>query len=249
MNICVLRISGVEFAVDDFVSTSDLTSDPDIFSVWHKGDSRRKGTCEDSGFILDICEVESEGLKGQTEKVTAFLSEHYDEMKRLMEIPGVERGILDFATAKREVAAQVDFFPAELVRLAGSLNLELMLSQYETLNTETEEQEESTTEEIENLLKDIRSRFACLGPQKQRRESFLAHLRSLGRWETDGGNFPDPREVTFPEKILIAYAVCNQECGVREFIVDGSTQECQTCGDLMFRTDVAEYQFLKKEQE
>lgn len=36
------------------------------------------------------------------------------------------------------------------------------------------------------------------------------------------------------------------ECGVCEFIVDGSTQECQSCGALMFRTDVAEYQFLKK---
>jgi hypothetical protein len=28
---------------------------------------------------------------------------------------------------------------------------------------------------------------------------------------------------------------------VREFIVDGSTQLCQTCGELMYRTEVAEY--------
>ncbi|MDD2467251.1 MAG: hypothetical protein PHI97_24960 [Desulfobulbus sp.] len=113
---------------------------------------------------------------------------------------------------------------------------------------ETGEKEE-ITDEVENLLEAIRQRFTNLGPQKCRRESFLAHLRSLGRWEADVGNYPDPGEVTFPEKIHISYAVCNQDCGVREFIVDGSTQECQKCGDLMFRTDVAEYQFLKKEQD
>jgi len=109
--------------------------------------------------------------------------------------------------------------------------------------------EESPAEEIENLLNAIRSRFANLGPQSCRRESFLAHLRSLGRWESDGGEYPDPGDVAFPEKIYVAYAVCHSECGVREFIVDGSTQECQRCGDLMFRTDVAEYQFVKKELE
>jgi len=111
------------------------------------------------------------------------------------------------------------------------------------------DKDENGSEEIENLIKDIRSRFEILGPQKCRKESFLAHLRSLGRWEADGGNYPDPGEVTFPENIHISFAVCNQECGIREFIVDGSTQECQRCGDLMFRTDVAEYQFLRKEQD
>jgi hypothetical protein len=248
MTICVLRISGAELAVDELVATSSLTTELDTFSVWHKGEPRRKGCCENSGFILDVCEVEKEGLSEQAERATAFLSSNYDELKRLMEFPGVEKGRLDFAITKRDVAAQVDLFPSELVQLAGSLNLELMLSQYAVSNDDTEE-EESTSKEIENLLDAIRTRYASLGPQKCRQESFLAHLRSLGRWESDGGDFPDPGEVAFPEKIHISFAVCNQECGVREFIVDGSTQECQRCGDLMYRTDVAEYKFLKKEQE
>jgi len=114
---------------------------------------------------------------------------------------------------------------------------------------ESGEKGEERPDEVESLLEAIRSRFTSLGPNKCRRESFLAHLRSLGRWEADGGIYPDPGKVTFPEKIHISFAVCNEECGVREFIVDGSTQECQRCGDLMFRTEVAEYQFLKKEQD
>lgn len=130
MNICVLRISGVKFAVDDFIATSNLTSDPDAFSVWHLGEKRREGICEDSGFVLDICEVESEGLIEQAEKAISFLRNHFDELKRLMATHGVESGTLDFAIEKRDVAAQYDRFPAELIRLAGSLGLEIELSQY-----------------------------------------------------------------------------------------------------------------------
>lgn len=136
MNICVLRVSGAEFVVDNFIATSNLTTDQDLFSVWRKGELRRKRNSEDSGLILDICEVQSEGLKEQVEKVKGFLSENYEEVKRLMERPGVESGILDFAITKRDVAAQVDVFPSELVRLAGSLNLGLVLSQYAVIEDE-----------------------------------------------------------------------------------------------------------------
>jgi len=129
----------------------------------------------------------------------------------------------------------------ELLQRFGKMGIRLALDVYP--------EESKASEQIENLFDAIRSRFESLGPQKCRSESFLAHLRSLGRWEADGGNYPDPGDVAFPEKIHISFAVCNAECGVGEFIVDGSTQECQKCGDLMFRTDVAEYQFLKKEQD
>jgi hypothetical protein len=46
--------------------------------------------------------------------------------------------------------------------------------------------------------------------------------------------------VTFPVRLTIAFAIC--KCGAKEFIVDGNTQECQTCGSLMFRTEAAEYE-------
>ncbi len=61
----------------------------------------------------------------------------------------------------------------------------------------------------------------------------------------DLSEYPDvPKgSVEFPDRIHIAYAVCRNDCGAREFIVDGSTQRCQRCGNLMFRTDVAEYEF------
>src|ERR1043166_8249981 len=53
--------------------------------------------------------------------------------------------------------------------------------------------------------------------------------------------YPKVSQVAFPVEIGVAYAVCGSECGVREFIVDGQTQVCQSCGRLMFRTKVKRY--------
>ncbi|MBL4932367.1 hypothetical protein [Clostridium paridis] len=51
----------------------------------------------------------------------------------------------------------------------------------------------------------------------------------------------EPEEIKFSKEIYIAYAVCSKQCGNVEFIVDGSSQVCQYCGKMMFRTEVKEY--------
>lgn len=48
--------------------------------------------------------------------------------------------------------------------------------------------------------------------------------------------YPKVRKIDFPKSLPIAYAVCADRCGNRQFIVDGSTQVCEYCGRLMFRT-------------
>lgn len=50
----------------------------------------------------------------------------------------------------------------------------------------------------------------------------------------------------FPEEIGIALAVCTKNCGTVEFIVDGSTQVCQHCGSLMYRTQVKKYRLAER---
>jgi hypothetical protein len=131
MNICYLRVAGKQFAVDNFLSKSELATDSSRYTVWHNGDQFRKGKREDSGFMFDICVVESEGVKEQAEKAVTFMSGNFAELKRLMEFQGVEEGSLQFVINRRNDANQNDLFPAELVRLAGSLGLSILLSQYE----------------------------------------------------------------------------------------------------------------------
>lgn len=52
----------------------------------------------------------------------------------------------------------------------------------------------------------------------------------------------------FPKEINIALAVCTKNCGTVEFIVDGSTQVCQHCGSLMFRTENKKYRLMDKDE-
>jgi len=54
-------------------------------------------------------------------------------------------------------------------------------------------------------------------------------------------DYPKVRAVEFPSELTVAYAVCSRKCGSRQFIVDGSTQVCEYCGCLMFRTEVRRY--------
>ena len=51
---------------------------------------------------------------------------------------------------------------------------------------------------------------------------------------------PAPR---FPSELPVAFAVCSRSCGNKEFIIDGQTQVCQRCGNLMYRTEVRTYRF------
>lgn len=97
--------------------------------------------------------------------------------------------------------------------------------------------------EFEILISRIRQRHLQLaGGSRSRLESFLLHVRSLGNWEQDDVTaYPDATP-DFPATVHVAYAVCQPDCGTKELIIEGSTQECQRCGRLMFRVAVQEYE-------
>ena len=93
---------------------------------------------------------------------------------------------------------------------------------------------------LDVLFSKIRSRYSELNQNTARRKRFVDHIRSLGHWEDDPMDYPDVTP-EFPEFLDIAYAVCHPNCGVQEFIVEGSTQECQRYGQSLFRTDRRKY--------
>ena len=95
--------------------------------------------------------------------------------------------------------------------------------------------------ELEKIFKDIENRYSELNSTCDK-ESLIQSLISISRWNNEPMDYPDTTGVEFPDSIHIAHATCHPECGVQEFIVDGSTQRCQRCGSLMFRSEVREYQ-------
>lgn len=77
-------------------------------------------------------------LAAQVVDAVSFLRSHDAEIRRLIQFPGVEGVTLDFGIARRDVAAQFDYLPPELIQLAGSLALGIELSQYQTAGVEND---------------------------------------------------------------------------------------------------------------
>ena len=127
----MLRISGGELNVDALVASTCLTSE----AIHRRGDPRhstRPGgkRFKTSGASFVVSEADFDQFRIQNEDAIAFLSENKQELQTLMAFPGIEDGCLDFGIFFRDVPAQCDHFPAELVAIAGVLGLGIELSQY-----------------------------------------------------------------------------------------------------------------------
>ena len=97
------------------------------------------------------------------------------------------------------------------------------------------------SDDFDTLLAAVRARHERFGPDDESKRRLRDHLRNLARLDEEPLDYDEEVTAAFPGRISVAFAVCHPECGRREFIVDGSTQACQRCGGLMFRTEARWY--------
>jgi len=122
---CVLRVSGAEFDVDAFLAHSTLLP----YRVHRKGDlGHRSRRFTNSGLSLDVSSADA--LAAEITDAITFLSEHEAELQRLRDFHGVTNICLDFGHYLRDVAAQFDYLPPDLLFRAGSLGIGIELSLY-----------------------------------------------------------------------------------------------------------------------
>jgi len=132
--MCVLRVTGKQLDVDRQLASSGLTP----CKVFRKGEPRAwrpEGKLyEASGFTVDVSRGSWSNLAEQMDDAVAFLTQHEAALGALRSAPGVEDMRLDFPVNLRidreTVMAQFDYFPPELVSLAGALGLGLEISIY-----------------------------------------------------------------------------------------------------------------------
>jgi hypothetical protein len=128
---CILRAGGRTFDPDAFLADSAL---PDPV-VHRRDDPAWPGEQEQpprarSGFNVTVSDASMDALDVQIEEAIAFLDRHEDELRRLGRYEGVEDMTIDFGIAWRDVAAQTDWFPPELLWRAGALDIGLCVSHY-----------------------------------------------------------------------------------------------------------------------
>jgi len=128
----VLRVYGCSLDIDDVLKRTQWT----LCSVQRCGERRFPDSSKNdelfsiNAIFVDMSAADLSDLGRQIEDVIQFLSLHADQVESLIASEGVEEAVIDFGIAKRDHVAQVDVFPAALVRSAGKLGLGLSLSQY-----------------------------------------------------------------------------------------------------------------------
>jgi hypothetical protein len=129
---CVLRVSGKDFASKAYARRTGLP----VVATYERGEARAPKTQPDgkkhttSGVNVHVSNGDFNDLKRQVRDAVRFLSRHRGALRRLKRIPGVEDLTLDFGVADRDVAAQFDYFPPELIAAAGSLGIGIEVSRY-----------------------------------------------------------------------------------------------------------------------
>lgn len=131
----ILLISGKELNPDQFDIGWDLVPS----TIHRKGEPVRETRPEGkkknaSALIYDISDADYSDLAAQIQEATAFLKNNEHYLVKLEMDKTVESVAIDFAFNSRidrvKVAVQNDYFPAEFVRLAGRLNMEIRLTQW-----------------------------------------------------------------------------------------------------------------------
>jgi hypothetical protein len=125
---CVLRARGSTFAVDEFLAESSLQP----ITVFHRGQkqSSKSRPVTASGFHADVSEADFSNLQGQIADAVQFVEQNQDELARLVGFPGIENVSVDFGIEERDVAAQSERFPPNLLRIMGSLGIWLEFTLY-----------------------------------------------------------------------------------------------------------------------
>jgi hypothetical protein len=124
---CVLHVSSEDFQVDVFLADSNLRP----YRVHHRGDTgHRSRLFTDSGLSLDVSSADGD-LGAEITDAVCFLDAHEAELRHLRTFPGVTDMRLDFGYYRRNVTAQFDYLPPELLGRAGKLGIGIELSLYE----------------------------------------------------------------------------------------------------------------------
>lgn len=127
MPSCIFHVGGPNFEVDAYLASSGLVP----YQVFHIGTPRGwRGRLHDrSGFKIHVCDGEGIVARQEVEALT-FLRSHQTDLARLATWPEVTHRYLNFGYWRREVLVQSEFLSPDLLALAGSLGIGILLSMY-----------------------------------------------------------------------------------------------------------------------
>jgi len=116
-----------------------------LFKLRPGGKKKRSG----AGFVVSNAGFDQ--FDKQKKDAIVFLKTKKAGIRKIMNWSGVDGGELDFGVKQRDVMVQCNSFPAELLRLAGSLALDIEFSQYPLMREKKKRKKPATARTLHNL--------------------------------------------------------------------------------------------------
>lgn len=138
MPSCVLRVSGTEASIREFLSTSTLQP----VRVFRKGDPgvpKSRGPVAVSGFNIVLSDAE--GIAAQATEAAGFIRANREDLLRARRL-GLSPATIDFGLHDRATDAHPwpsYRLPAEIVELAGEIGCDIVLSFHGTPSDSAED--------------------------------------------------------------------------------------------------------------
>lgn len=132
---CNLVVTGEDLDIDSLLSKAKLRG----FSRHYKGEAMFKSKPQGKKLTRSTAAMQTskagfEELEKQIKETIRYLSRHKEQLGLIKETKGVDFAFLDFGINlridKRKVLMQCEFFPNELLQIAGELGLGVNLSIY-----------------------------------------------------------------------------------------------------------------------
>ena len=129
---CMLRIGGQEFDLDAFAASNSVVPD----STWRKGEKRFPKSqtstkiSDTSGIRIAASDADMSELEKQIDETLQFIRKNHDELRKAIQMPGVEFAVLDFGCEIHPPGWSSFTFPPEILSLAGSIGASLCVSVY-----------------------------------------------------------------------------------------------------------------------
>lgn len=133
---CCLTIKGVYYSTDNI--TADMFG-PQV-NVFKKGEKMSNGKVQEvSGISIPIGDSNLDCLETEIVDAIQFMKHHKVTISRLIKRSGVDDAYISFAIKQRNELALFDYFPAELLVLAGSIGLGIQFCQFKCANVQSKQ--------------------------------------------------------------------------------------------------------------
>jgi hypothetical protein len=129
---CILKITGENFDVDNFVKKSNITP----YKLFHKGDPKlatkpNSNKMEQSGCAIEISNVDFESFSEQLDDASTYLNKNREKLQWINKTPEIQYAVLDFGlNCDSDKFVQSHYLPNEFLKLVSRLSIGIEISVY-----------------------------------------------------------------------------------------------------------------------